>query len=103
VQNGGSYSYSGIVFLSLKEVGMQVYPNPFKKEINVQLQLKTADNIKFRLIDFYGREVFVTTQKLTAGYHSVSLAIPPGCAPGMYALEVLTGNGQLFQQKLLKR
>jgi uncharacterized repeat protein (TIGR01451 family) len=103
VQKGGSYSYSGIVFLSLKDVGMQVYPNPFKKEINVQLQLKTADNIKFRLIDFYGREVFVTTQKLTAGYHSVSLAVPPGCAPGMYALEVLTGNGQLFQQKLLKR
>ena len=103
VQKGGSYTYSGIVFLSIKDMAMQVYPNPFRKEINVQLQIKTADNIKFRLLDFYGREVFVTTEKLTAGYHSVSLAIPPGFAPGMYVLEVLAGNGQLFQQKILKR
>ena len=103
VQQGGSYSYSGIIFLSLKDVGMQVYPNPFHKEINVQLQLKTADNVKFRLVDFYGKEVFVTSEKLTTGYHSVSLAIPPACATGMYILEVLDGKGQLFQQKLLKR
>jgi uncharacterized repeat protein (TIGR01451 family) len=103
VQKGGSYSYSGFIFLSIKDMGMQVYPNPFRKEINVQLQLKTADNVKFRLVDFYGREVFVTTEKLTTGYHSVSLAIPPGYAPGMYVLEVLAGNGQLFQQKILKR
>jgi hypothetical protein len=103
VQKGGSYSYSGIIFLSLKEVGMQVYPNPFHKEINVQLQLKTASTIKFRLVDFYGKEVFATLEKLTTGYHSVSLAIPPACATGMYILEVLDGKGQLFQQKLLKR
>ncbi|THU38096.1 DUF11 domain-containing protein [Niastella caeni] len=103
VQKGGSYSYSGIIFLSVKGLGMQVYPNPFSKEINVQLQLKTADNIKFRLLDFYGREVVVATEKLTAGYHSVSLAVPAGCTTGMYVLEVLAGNGQLFQQKLLKR
>jgi uncharacterized repeat protein (TIGR01451 family) len=103
VQKGGSYSYSGIIFLSLKDVGMQVYPNPFHKEINVQLQLKTASTIKFRLVDFYGKEVFATSEKLTTGYHSVSLAIPPACATGMYILEVLDGKGQLFQQKLLKR
>lgn len=103
VQKGGSYSYSGIIFLSLKEMGMQVYPNPFYKEINVQLQLKTADNVQFRLVDFYGKEVFATSQKLTAGYHSVSLPVPPACATGMYILEVLNGKGELFQQKLLKR
>lgn len=103
IQKGGSYLYSGIIFLSTKETGMQVYPNPFSKEINVQLKLRTADHVKFRLLDFYGREVFATTEKLTAGYHAVSLPVPSGYAPGMYVLEVLTGNGQIFQQKLLKR
>jgi uncharacterized repeat protein (TIGR01451 family) len=103
VQRGGSYTYSGIIFLSIKDMAMQVYPNPFRKELNVQFQLKTADMVKFRLLDLYGREVFVTTEKLSTGYHSVSIAIPPGYAPGMYVLEVLAGNSQLFQQKILKR
>ncbi|WP_158085374.1 T9SS type A sorting domain-containing protein [Niastella vici] len=103
VQQGGSYTYSGIVFISLKELGMQVYPNPFNKEINVQLQLKTTEKIQFRLIDFYGREVFAAAEKLQTGYHSISLAVPPGLAKGMYVLEVLGGNRQLLQQKLLKR
>jgi hypothetical protein len=103
VQRGGSYTYSGIIFLSLKDMAMQVYPNPFRKELNVQFRLKTTDVVKFRLLDFYGREVFVTTENLSAGYHSVSLAIPPGYAPGMYVLEVLAGKGQLFQQEMLKR
>jgi uncharacterized repeat protein (TIGR01451 family) len=56
VQQNGRYTYSGIVFLSLKEVGMQVYPNPFHKEINVQLQLKTAEQLQFRLVDFMERK-----------------------------------------------
>ena len=103
MQKGGSYSYSGIIFLSLNNLGMHVYPNPFRSALNVQLRLKTDDPVKFRLLNFYGSEVFATTEKLTAGYHSVSLPIPPGYAPGMYVLEVLTGDGQLLQQKLLKR
>lgn len=103
VQKGGSYTYSGIIFLSLKEVGMQVYPNPFHASINVQLQLKTADYVQFRLVDFYGREVYAATQQFTTGYHAVSLSIPPGYAPGMYVLEVSDAKGQLLQQKLLKR
>jgi hypothetical protein len=103
VQKGGSYSYSGIIFLSVKEVGLQVYPNPFQKEINIQLKLRTADLIKFRLVDFYGKEVFAASQSLGAGYHSVSLLMPSGLVKGMYVMEVLTGSGQLFQQKLLHR
>jgi hypothetical protein len=103
VQKGGSYSYSGIISLSTKEAGMQVYPNPFNKEINVQLQVRTAALIRFRLVDFYGKEVFAANQKLSLGYHSVSLPVPSGLAKGMYVLEVLTGSGQIFQQKILKR
>lgn len=103
VQKGGSYNYSGIVFLSLKEMGMQVYPNPFAKTINVQLHVKSVDNIRFRLVDFYGREVFVNTEKLNPGYHSLSLTLPANLAKGMYVMEVLSGTGKLFQQKMLRR
>jgi uncharacterized repeat protein (TIGR01451 family) len=103
VQKGGSYTYSGILFLSVKEVGMQVYPNPFNATINVQLLLKTADQVKFRLVDFYGREVYASAQQFTTGYHAVNLLVPAGCTPGMYVLEVSGAKGQLLQKKLLKR
>jgi uncharacterized repeat protein (TIGR01451 family) len=103
LQKGGSYTYSGVVFLSLKQVGMQVYPNPFNKEINVQLQLKTAEPIQFRLVDFYGKEVYATAQQFTPGYHSISLTMPAGCRPGMYVLEVKGAAGRLLQQKMLKK
>ena len=103
VQQNGSYTYSGIVYLSLKEVGMQVYPNPFHKEVNVQLQLKTPGQIQFRLVDFYGKEVYSAVQTFIAGYHSVSLSMPAGCRPGMYVLEVSGAKGRLLQQKLLKK
>ena len=103
VQQNGSYTYSGIVFLSLKEAGMQVYPNPFQKEIHVQLQLRSAELVKFRLVDFLGKEVYTTAQSFTTGYHSVSLSIPAGCRPGMYVLEVSGAKGRLLQQKLLKK
>ncbi|MFL5747506.1 MAG: T9SS type A sorting domain-containing protein [Niastella sp.] len=103
VQQNGRYTYSGIIFLSLKDVGMQVYPNPFHKEINVQLQLKTAELVKFRLIDFYGKEVYASAQSFTTGYQSVSLTMPAGCRPGMYVLEVSDAKGRLLQQKLLKK
>jgi hypothetical protein len=82
---------------------MQVYPNPFKKEINVQLQLKTPSPVQFRLVDFYGKEVFATAQQFTTGYHAISLSIPTGCRPGMYVLKVSDARGRLLQQKMLKR
>lgn len=103
VQQGGSYSYSGIVFLSLNDAAMQVYPNPFHKTINVQLHVPAGDNIKFRLLDFYGREVFTSMEKLSAGYQSVSLAVPASLAKGMYVMEVVSGGDKLFQQKLMRR
>jgi hypothetical protein len=103
VQKGGSYNYSGTLFLSLKDVGMQVYPNPFAKTINVQLHVPSVDNIRFRLVDFYGREVFASMEKLNPGYHSISLTLPTYLAKGMYVMEVLSGTGRLFQQKMLRR
>lgn len=103
VQQNGHFAYSGIVFLSVTAAGMQVYPNPFHNEINVQLQVRTAEQIRFRLVDFYGRDVFATTQSFTTGYHSVSLNLPNGSRPGMYVLQVSDAKGRLLQKKLLKK
>jgi uncharacterized repeat protein (TIGR01451 family) len=102
-QKGGSASYSAIIRLNLKTADIQIQPNPFDKELNLQFQLKTTEPVRIRLIDFTGREVYTTTEKLSLGYHSLTLTLPSGLSKGMYVLELLVGNNQVFQKKLLKR
>jgi uncharacterized repeat protein (TIGR01451 family) len=101
-QKGGSYTYSGVIMLDLKDMDIQAVPNPFDKTINVQVRLKTAENVRIRLVDLTGREVYTSTEQLGIGGHSILIRIPTALPKGMYVLEVKTDTEQLFQKKLLK-
>lgn len=103
VQMGGSHTYSAIIRLNLQGLEVQVQPNPFEKDINVQLKIKTAETLRIRVLDLTGREVYHSIEKLSAGTHSLSVQLPANLSAGMYVLDVLAGKTQLFQQKLIKR
>jgi conserved repeat domain len=103
VQMGGSHTYSAIVRLNLKGLEVQVQPNPFEKDLNLQIQIRTAENVRIRLLDLTSREVYHSAEKLSAGTHSLSIQLPANLSRGMYVVEVLAGKTQLFQQKLIKR
>jgi uncharacterized repeat protein (TIGR01451 family) len=85
------------------EVFAKVQPNPFNKELNVQVQLNTEEVVKVRLIDFYGRTVYTSSQKLSTGVNSLHVPVPAALGSGMYVLELWTGNNRLLQKKLLKQ
>ncbi|WP_207511873.1 T9SS type A sorting domain-containing protein [Longitalea luteola] len=102
VQKGGSYSYSGIIRLNAKELDVEAVPNPFDRNINVQVRLKSAETVRIRLVDFSGREVYTTTEKLSVGSHSISINLPAGLVKGIYVLDVKAGNEQIFQKKMIK-
>lgn len=102
VQKGGSYTYSGIIRMNAKGTGIQVSPNPFDKNLQVQLPLKSNEAVSIRLTDFYGREVFRTNEQLQAGSHFMNITVPE-LVKGMYVLEIIAGNNRIYQQKLLKR
>jgi hypothetical protein len=80
-----------------------VLPNPFRKELNLQVQLTTAETVKVRLIDFYGRTVYTTTKQLGAGSNSLRLAVPANLGSGIYVVDVWAGNNRLLQKKLVKQ
>jgi uncharacterized repeat protein (TIGR01451 family) len=82
---------------------VQVSPNPFATNLNLQVQLNTAETVQVRLFDLYGRTVFTTFQKLGAGVNSLHLNVPSGLSKGIYVLEVKAGTNQVLQKKLLKR
>jgi len=103
VQKGGNINYSGVIRLNADDLEVEAVPNPFDRDINVQIRLKTAEQVRIRLVDFAGREVYNTTEQLGIGTHSVSVRIPAGLSKGMYMLDVRAGTEQLLQKKLLKK
>ncbi|WP_205508687.1 T9SS type A sorting domain-containing protein [Longitalea arenae] len=103
IQKDGNSSYSGIVRLNVKDLDIEAVPNPFDRDINVQVKLKTAETVRIRLLDFYGREVYSTVEQLSIGSHSIAIRIPAGLAKGIYVLDVRSGSEQIYQQKMIKK
>lgn len=103
IQKGDNYTYSGIIRLNAKEQDVEVAPNPFDKDLNVQIRLKTAETVRIRLVDLLGKEVYSSTEQLSIGSNSLSIRIPAGLAKGMYILDIKSGSEQIFQKKLLKK
>lgn len=101
VQVNSGHTYSRIIRLGINSIDVQVQPNPFGKEINVQVPLKTAETIQLRLLDVHGRPVATMTKKLSVGFHSISLETSSVSA-GTYILEVVAGSQRIYQKKLLK-
>jgi uncharacterized repeat protein (TIGR01451 family) len=82
---------------------VQVRPNPFINDLNLLVNINTDESVQVRLIDFYGRTVYATSQKFAKGANSLNLHLPAGLSSGMYLLEVSAGNKRLLQKKLIKQ
>jgi uncharacterized repeat protein (TIGR01451 family) len=102
-QKGGNFNYSGIIRLNASDLSVEAMPNPFDRDLNVQIKLKTAEQVRIRLVDLLGREVYSTTEQLSIGSHSISIRVPAGLTKGIYMLDVKAGNEQVYQKKLLKK
>lgn len=100
----GGEIFSQVLRLGLKSLQVtRIQPNPFDKVINIQLQLKSAGQLQMRLVDIYGRVVYRGYEQLSKGTHSLGVQVPAGLAPGAYVMELMTGNDDVYQQKLIKR
>jgi hypothetical protein len=102
-QKGGSFSYSGIIRLNANDLSVEAVPNPFDRDLNVQIKLRTAEKVRIRLVDLLGKEVYSTTEQLSVGSHSLSIRIPNFLTKGMYILDVRAGSEQVYQTKLIKK
>jgi uncharacterized repeat protein (TIGR01451 family) len=102
-QKGGSFNYSGIIRLNANDLSVEAAPNPFDRDLNVQIKLKTAEKVRIRLVDLLGKEVYSTTEQLSIGSHSLSIRIPSFLTKGMYILDVRAGTEQVYQTKLIKK
>jgi uncharacterized repeat protein (TIGR01451 family) len=102
-QKGGSFNYSGIIRLNANDLSVEAAPNPFDRDLNVQIKLRNAEKVRIRLVDLLGKEVYSTTEQLSVGSHSLSIRIPSFLTKGMYILDVRAGAEQVYQTKLIKK
>ena len=78
-------------------LGLSVQPNPVAGASVARFTLDASGEVRVRVVDVLGREVSILASGArAAGEHT--LALPTGLTPGMYAVEVLSGETRATQR-----
>ena len=97
----GTFSYSKVVNVSVLQKGFsaKVYPNPFDKNLTLDILTDKKTDVQIALIDILGRQVFVQNVQNTEG-GTLPLSIP-NVPSGAYILKI-SGNQRTIVQRLIK-
>ena len=97
VDYDGSYEYSDIkwVEFSGSEGAISVFPNPFKNEIQVNMEVAEAGQVELRLTDVVGRVIYSEVLNVTAGGTTVKIELDDRLSKGVYLLDV---NGAGYEE-----
>jgi hypothetical protein len=104
VDRDGSFAYSPVRTISVQQNDRNtivVSPNPFDRDIVLNLQRDINSNVELRLLDVSGREVYQQTISLEAGTDK-SITLPNKLKNGIYFLE-MKYDGEREVQKLIKK
>jgi uncharacterized repeat protein (TIGR01451 family) len=103
IDNDGSYKYSSIVTLKLKDAGTTIntYPNPFAANIKIDIvsQIEEVGHVKLIAVD--GRVVNQFDVKLTKGNNAIQMNNLAGLPKSTYTVEVSTATNK-FTKRVVK-
>jgi len=85
-----------------KNVSLEVYPNPFVRELFLKVDLKESANVSIVISDVAGREILSWDEMLDAGLHRLPLEVPQSLTEGIYFARIFAGR-ELRTIKLFKR
>lgn len=102
----GTFAYSDVIKVEVNgasgEFGIQVYPNPFKAELNVKFNSQVDQAVAIQLLSSDGRTVLAEERQVFAGEQSISLSVDNSLDPGTYILQVKTAQG-LSTKRVVKQ
>ncbi len=90
--HSGETNYSDVRALDFGNARetVQAYPNPFREELKVAVNLATASEVSLELRDLTGKTVYLQAQKLPSGETLVPVTLEAGQPAGVYFLTVKT-------------
>ena len=92
----GTYEYSNIIYLETdceKESFAILSPNPFSKQINLELRSSENQTASIRMVNQQGQLIYKTEQEIAAGVNKISIATENFPA-GNYFINLKTTNNQ---------
>jgi hypothetical protein len=97
VDFNGNESYSVIKTVNIKsEIKMMVWPNPTRNTVFIQNN-GTDNNMNAQVFDLYGKTVIATV--LHAGKNAIDFS---SLSKGAYILHIISSDGTVYNEKLLK-
>jgi hypothetical protein len=100
----GAYEFSintGLRESSNSNFAVKTFPNPFKQELNLELNAAKPGDLQLTLFDALGRTVCHKTEKVAAGLQQLTQNFETALPAGLYLLQIEL-NGMKMQQKLVK-
>jgi hypothetical protein len=67
----------------------RIFPNPFQENLSIHLNVGSATELHFKLLNVLGTVVFEQKQSLSKGFHQIVLEMPR-LAAGVYSLEMVS-------------
>jgi len=100
-QDGIDY-YSSIVSVIRKTNAfavLNIFPNPSKGNLNMQITVQRNQNINVNLVSNSGQIVYQNSLNFNSGYHTLELSLPENIANGNYSL-IFDNGGTIITEKI---
>lgn len=85
---------------SLDTIGLEVFPNPVKENLNIKLKLRTLDSLKIEIFDITGKSVY--KNEIMPNDSDLSLSIPISqWSKGTYVFQCLQKDKRVTKKFIL--
>jgi hypothetical protein len=98
----GSYEYSNVI--QIKRTGkstIKAFPNPFTKNISIQLAALESGTAQFMVYDITGKQMMVQEIEIQSGVSNVDLKLA-SLAIGTYIIKALLPGAEVLTTKIIK-
>ncbi len=96
-----THSYSSVILIRIGSTEKQflIYPNPVNEKLIVEFDKIISDNVRIRIIDINGRELFSQSKQVLSRQINLNTA---GLSSGSYFIEIVI-NGKTYADKFIKK
>ncbi len=90
-------------FSNTQNVSLQVVPNPFVNQLQVQYQATEKETITIRVINTSGQALVTKNVGVSNGFNSIAVTEAGSFVKGVYFLQVISNNKIIATEKVVKQ